>query len=142
MAENCALDILLVEDDEGQALLFFKAMEDVRSRLRVQHVESVEGALKVLKSCKDGQGPRLLLLDLHLPPRHGLEVLGALRTSQDRRTRLMPVVVLSSSGDEADVLASYEAGANCYLEKPATLDGLREIVHLLESFWCHARLPR
>ncbi|MDQ7822638.1 MAG: response regulator [Candidatus Eremiobacteraeota bacterium] len=78
--------------------------------------------------------PHLVLLDLKLPRTDGFEVLRKIR--RDDRTRLLPVVVLSSSGEEDDILRSYELGANSYIEKPTDFSRFEEIIMSLATYWC------
>jgi CheY-like chemotaxis protein len=80
--------------------------------------------------------PRLVLLDLHLPKLNGFGVLERLRA--DERTRLLPVIILSSSGQESDVSESQRLGANGYLRKPSNFDALRETLAQLERDWLKA----
>ena len=140
--EKCSLDIMLVEDDSAQAELFLQAMRTTKSKLQVSHASTVDQAIQVIKECEHSRRPRLVILDFNLPPKHGVEVLEYLRSSDDARLRHLPVIMLSSSVEDKDVWMAYEAGANCYLEKPTSWDATQQIVTLLEAFWCMVRLPR
>jgi len=131
--------ILLVEDDENDALLFDLALKQTRILNPLQIVQDGEEALDYLK----GKGkysdrntfplPCLVILDLKLPKRTGFEVLQWLKI-QDGLKRL-PVVVLSSSGEMKDLERAYDLGANSYLVKPIEFDGLLDMVNTLSLYW-------
>lgn len=129
--------ILLVEDDPDDEVLTMQALQ-ARGDLRIQVVRDGQQALDYLL----GQGawenapeaiPDLCLLDLNLPRVNGHEVLKRLRASP--RTRLFPVVVLSSSIDDQDVAAAYAAGANGYVRKDVDFAQFRKSVQSLTSYW-------
>ena len=83
--------------------------------------------------------PALILLDLNLPRLHGIEVLRRIR--EDSRTRLTPVVVLTSSSEEEDIVASLQGGANSYVRKPVNFDRFVEQLHLLQVYWLLVHEP-
>ena len=134
--------ILLVEDDEDQVVL---AMRALRKHGIVDEVEEVvvagdgEEALDYLfaRGSYAGRDPTLVpefvLLDLKLPKVDGLEVLERMR--EDERTRLVPVIVVSSSREHADVIAGYELGANSYVAKPANFERFSEAMRYLGWYW-------
>ena len=130
------LDVLLVEDDPGDALITREAFE--RSQIpNLLHVaeDGVE-ALRFLK--REGQfgaapRPGLILLDLNLPRKDGRELLGEIK--QDPVLRTIPVVVLTTSEAEEDILRSYELHANAYVTKPVDFEKFIEVVRKIDDFW-------
>jgi len=131
------IEILLVEDDPNDVLLTTHAlgMHHVAN-----HIEVVKDGQEAL-DCIFGEGRftgrplnlRVVLLDLHLPKVDGLEVLKRIRA--DERTKLIPVVVMTSSRAEADRLAGYESGANSFIVKPVDFDQFTETVRTLGMYW-------
>jgi CheY-like chemotaxis protein len=139
------IDILLVEDNSADAELTLHALRKNALVNRIQVVRDGEEALNFI-FCKEvfqqraGQPlPRLILLDLKLPKVDGLSVLHTLK--QDRRTRWMPVIILTSSKEEGDLAASYNLGANSYIQKPVDFHGFRETVHTLALYWLRLNQP-
>jgi two-component system response regulator len=125
--------ILLVEDNPGDAQLVRLALAEALPSARLLVVADGEAALARLG--EEGPPPDLMLLDLNLPRLSGHEVLAAVRASEDAPVRRLPVVVLSSSQAEADVLRSYELGASSHLAKPADVDELFALVETLARYW-------
>ena len=131
--------ILLVEDNPDDELLALRALRKngIAGEVTVAH-DGVE-ALDYLFATGDYAGrdvehlPRLILLDLNLPKIGGLEVLRRLRS--DERTRLLPVVILSSSGEQRDMLEGYGLGANSYVRKPVNFEQFVRAVEQLKSYW-------
>jgi two-component system response regulator len=128
--------ILLVDDDANDEELARVALEraQIPHRLRVAR-DGVE-ALEWLRRTHDGDAgetPRLILLDLKLPKLNGLEVLERIRS--DERTRLLPVVVFTSSAEERDLAESYKRGANAYIRKPVDYREYKELIVDVGSFW-------
>ena len=131
--------ILLVEDNPDDELLALRALRKngVAGDVVVAH-DGVE-ALDYLFATGEHAGrdaslvPRLILLDLNLPKISGLEVLGRLRS--DERTRLLPVVILSSSGEQRDMLDGYGLGANSYVRKPVNFEQFVRAVEQLKLYW-------
>jgi len=127
--------ILLVEDDPDDEALTMRALE--RNHVLNEVVVARDGAeaLEWLLGDHDGdrKHPELVLLDLHLPRVDGLEVLRRMRA--DERTRFVPVVVLTSSREQEDVIASYRCGANAYVRKPVKFADFAEAVQALGVFW-------
>lgn len=129
--------ILLVEDNEDDAFLTTRALR--REAVEVKVARDGAEALHFL-FCQGryadrdpGILPHLVLLDINLPALSGLEVLRRLRA--DARTRLLPVVMLSSSALESDLAASYAGGANSYLQKPVGTDVFGEMAQRLKAYW-------
>jgi len=137
--------ILLIEDDRGDEELLRRALHKQRVAGRVDIARDGVDALDYLfaRGAHAGRDPaalpHLILLDLKLPKLQGLEVLRALRT--DARTRLVPIVVLSSSNDEHDRSAAYEGGANSYVNKPVDFVELLDVVQQLGSYWLTLNQP-
>ncbi len=138
-----AIEILLVEDNPGDVRLTQEAFRDskIHNNLHVAQdgVEAMEFLLrKGLYS--DAVRPDIILLDLNLPRMNGREVLN--RIKEDENLKYIPVVVLTTSDDERDVLESYKLHANCYITKPVDLHRFIEIVKNIKEFWFSiVRLP-
>lgn len=135
--------VLLVEDNPGDAELTKETMED--GKVLVDIVIAVDGiqALDYLlrrPPYADAEQPDLILLDLNLPRMNGKEVLAEIKRHE--ALRRVPVVILTSSDAEQDVVKSYELGANCYVTKPVGLEAFQTIVRSVEGFWFSVvRLP-
>lgn len=136
------IDILLVEDDDGDVRLLREALDrlDIETTIRV--ASDGEQAITLLTDRGDEQRavPDLVLLDLDLPRMNGLELLETL--SAEPELARLPVLVLTKSTSVADVHASYELAANAYLTKPTTAEGYAEMVNAVAEFWFRrAALP-
>jgi CheY-like chemotaxis protein len=128
--------VLLVDDNPGDADLTKETLEAGKLHLDVAVVTDGEAALAYLRGEPPFAGaepPDLVLLDLNLPRLSGREVLAAIKG--DPVLRALPVVVLSSSDAEQDILRSYQLGANCYVTKPVGLASFQAIVRSVETFW-------
>ena len=130
------IEILLVEDNPGDARLTQEALREGKIRNNLHHARDGVEALAFLK--REGEfvkapKPDLVLLDLNLPRKDGREVLAEMK--QDPRLRTIPVVVLTTSEAENDIVRSYELHANCYITKPVGLEQFISIVREIESFW-------
>jgi CheY-like chemotaxis protein len=129
--------ILLVEDNPKDVLLTERAFKQskIANELRVVRdgAEALEYLLGPGAGTAASPAPALVLLDLKLPKVDGLEVLRRIR--QDERTRLLPVVILTSSDEEQDVLGSYGSGANSYIRKPVDFAQFTEAVSTLGLYW-------
>lgn len=137
------IEILLVEDSAGDVRLTQEALKEgkVRNRLSVA-VDGVE-AMQFLRhegQFSDAPRPDLILLDLNLPRKDGREVLSEIKA--DPGLASIPVVVLTTSKAEEDVLRSYQLHANCYVTKPVNLEQFIKVVKAIEDFWLIvAKLP-
>jgi chemotaxis family two-component system response regulator Rcp1 len=137
------IEILLVEDSPDDAALTIDALHDGRVQNRITVVEDGVEAMAYLRR----QGPYaaavlpdLILLDLNLPRKNGREVLAEVK--QDPELRRIPVVVMTSSDDEKDILAAYNLYVNCYITKPVDLDQFIGVVKTIEHFWFNiVKLP-
>ncbi len=131
-----AIDILLVEDNAGDARLAKEAMRDSKIRNTLHHVGDGEEAMEFLyQKGKHADAPRpdLILLDLNLPRKDGRAVLEEVKT--DDNLKRIPVVILTTSSDEQDILRSYNLHANCYITKPIDLTQFLKVVQSIEDFW-------
>jgi two-component system, chemotaxis family, response regulator Rcp1 len=130
------VDILLVEDNPGDVRLTIEALKDgkVRNRLNVA-VDGVEALAFLRREGKYANAPRpdVILLDLNLPRKDGREVLAEIK--EDEELRRIPVVVLTTSSSEQDILRTYSLHANCYITKPVDLDQFIRVVQGIEDFW-------
>lgn len=133
------IEILYVEDDPNDLELTLRCLRKHRIANRIHVARDGQEALDFLFGSAAGDGPRppfrpkLILLDLKLPKVDGLEVLRRLR--EDQRTRTVPVVMLTSSREERDLVASYELGVNSYIVKPVEFDKFSEAVERLSFYW-------
>lgn len=134
--------VLLVEDNPGDALLTREAFEDARIAVELEHVADADAAIDRLEQLAGGANglPDLVLLDLNLPGRSGLEVLRHVRA--DNRTRHVPVIMLTSSRAPEDVMAAYREQANSFITKPVDGEEFLRAVRTLEDYWLTVvRLP-
>ncbi len=140
---NRPIEILLVEDNLGDARLTQEALKEGKVRNNLHHARDGVEAMAFLRrdgANADAPRPDLVLLDLNLPRKDGREVLGEMKEDPD--LRLIPVVVLTTSEAEQDVLRTYELRANCYITKPVDLEKFITIVRSIEDFWLTiVRLP-
>ena len=130
------IDVLLVEDDPGDVLLIREAFEDNKVRNRLHVVSDGVEALAFLRregEYADVPGPDLVLLDLNLPRKDGREVLAEIKG--DEELKHIPVVVLTTSKAEEDVLRSYKLHANAYVTKPVDFDRFIEVVRQIDEFF-------
>jgi CheY-like chemotaxis protein len=137
------IDVLLVEDDPGDVLMTREAFEDNKVANRLSVVSDGVSALEFLRKegeYADAPTPDLILLDLNLPRMDGREVLQALKG--DDELRRIPVVVLTTSEAEEDVLRSYALHANAYVTKPVDFDRFIDVVRQIDEFFVSVvRLP-
>jgi CheY-like chemotaxis protein len=138
------IDVLLVEDDPGDVLMTREAFEDNKVVNRLQVVSDGVSALTFLRKegeFADAPTPDLVLLDLNLPRMDGREVLEAMKS--DEQLRSIPVVVLTTSEAEEDVVRSYSLHANAYVTKPVDFDRFIEVVRQIDEFFVEVvRLPQ
>lgn len=139
------VEILLVEDNPKDLKLTLHALSGRKLANKIEVARDGEEALDYL-FCRGRYAdrsfnnfPRLVLLDLKLPKVDGLEVLRAIKG--DSRTKAIPVVILTASREEKDVVESYQLGVNAYIQKPVDFDQFREIVEQLGLFWLVVNEP-
>jgi len=143
MNSGGSVQILLVEDNPGDVRLTQAAFRHGRLANELLVCGDGVAALALLRErqAKNEQQPGLILLDLNLPGRGGLEVLAEIKA--DPELRVIPVVILTSSGAERDVLQSYERNANAYVTKPIDIDEFLAAIRSLGDFWLAVvQLPR
>lgn len=136
MSEARPIDILLVEDSPSDAELTKQALGQGQLENRVYHVEDGEDAIAYLN--QEGEFasaplPDVILLDLNMPRKNGFEVLRDIRSSE--RLRRIPVIILTTSEDEGDVMTAYGLAANCYVTKPVSLPDFMQAMRSFERFW-------
>ncbi len=134
--ESSDFDVLLIEDDLGDVELTETALSRSKLRVNLHVVNDGEEALAYLR--QEGQytnasRPSLILLDLNLPGLSGLEILSAIKS--DHSLKSIPVVILTTSDTNTDILKSYETGVNCYVTKPIGLKEFIKTVNAIEDFW-------
>lgn len=138
------VEILLVEDDPSDAWITSQALADGKVLNHVTALDNGEAALAYLRQegeYRDAARPDLVLLDLNLPRKSGHEVLAEIK--QDPNLWRIPVVILTTSDAEADVLRSYNGHANCFITKPLNLDQFTKVVQYIDGFWLSiVKLPR
>ena len=130
------VDILLVEDNPGDVDLAREALDDSKMNNTLYVVEDGEEALEFLHQrgqYAEAPRPDLIILDLNLPKRDGREVLAEIK--DDESLRRIPVVILTTSKAEEDVLKTYNLHANCYITKPLDLDQFLHVVRSIQNFW-------
>jgi two-component system, chemotaxis family, response regulator Rcp1 len=130
------LEVLLVEDSTGDVRLTREALKDAKVHINLRVVR--DGIYAMAFLMREGEyvtapRPDLILLDLNLPRKDGREVLKEIKENPELKS--IPVVVLTTSASEADILRSYLLHANCYITKPVNLDGFLTVVKSIDSFW-------
>jgi two-component system, chemotaxis family, response regulator Rcp1 len=138
------IEILLVEDNPGDVRLTREALKEEKICNQLHVAMDGEEALDFLYQRGPfyaASRPDIILLDLNLPKKDGREVLAEIK--QDSNLRTIPVVILTTSEDEEDILRAYDLHANCYITKPVDLHKFMEIVKRIEAFWFSiVKLPR
>jgi two-component system response regulator len=131
--ESTAVEILLVEDNADDAELTIRALRKHHLANNLLHLQDGEEALNFLFSEKQSNLPKLILLDLKMPKVDGLEVLRKIKADQAKR--IIPVVMLTSSKEERDILETYKLGINAYIVKPVEFDKFVRAVSEIGFFW-------
>jgi two-component system, chemotaxis family, response regulator Rcp1 len=138
------IEVLLVEDNRGDVRLTIEALKDGKIHNHLSVVSDGEEALAFLR--RQGQyakvpRPDLILLDLNLPKKDGREVL--MEIKQEKDLKRIPVVILTTSTAEKDIIKTYDLHANCYITKPVDFDQFTNVVKSIEDFWFTVvKLPR
>jgi chemotaxis family two-component system response regulator Rcp1 len=130
------IHVLLVEDSPGDIRLTQEALKDAKMHIHLDVTRDGQEAMAFLM--REGEyanaaRPDLILLDLNLPKKDGREVLKEIK--EDPTLKIIPVVILTTSASEADILRSYSLHANCYITKPVSLDGFLTVVKSIDNFW-------
>lgn len=143
MNDRKSVAILLVEDNEGDVILVREALREHKLSNTLTVKRDGEQAIAYLREVRTDptQTPDLILLDLNLPRRNGHEVLQMIR--EDKHLETIPVVMLTSSEAQEDVLQSYRLRANCYISKPVDFEQFMKVVQAVDDFWFSiVRLPQ
>lgn len=138
------ITILVADDDPDDRLLIYDAIRENHPQSEIYFVEDGEELLEYLRLENRYIGgaphPKLILLDLNMPRKSGREVLRELKADPDLRR--IPVVVFTTSSAEQDIVGSYDLGANSFITKPVSYEGLVKVVRSLENYWFETvRLP-
>lgn len=136
--------ILLVEDNEGDILLTLEALKEARVYNSIDVVRDGEEALHYLQktgSYTHAPTPDLIFLDINLPKIDGTEILSVIKN--DDHLKVIPVIMLTTSDAERDVMKSYINHANCYITKPVDLEKFMYVIQQIKSFWINiVKLPK
>lgn len=136
LSESKPIEILLVEDSPSDAALTIEALKAGKVANRLTHVEDGVEAMDFLKQrgkFKEAVRPDLIMLDLNLPRKDGREVLAELKNDQE--LKIIPIIVLTTSHSDKDILQSYQLNANCYITKPVDFAHFIDVVKSIEQFW-------
>lgn len=136
MEGGIPIEVLIVDDDPEDVRLTLEALKETKVRNRFRSVNSGEEAMRYL--LREGEHaavarPDLILLDLNMPGMDGRELLKWIKA--DDRFKMIPVVILTTSSADADILRTYQLNANCYITKPVDLDEFIKVVRSIEDFW-------
>jgi two-component system, chemotaxis family, response regulator Rcp1 len=139
-----AIEILLVEDNPGDVRLTLELFKDCKLQNKIHVAKDGVEAIAFLRrmgAYSDAVRPDLIFLDLNLPKKNGREVLAEIKEDSDLRR--IPVVVLTGSQAEEDILRSYNLHANCYISKPVDLDQFVSVIKSIQEFWFSiVKLPK
>lgn len=136
MANTLAIDVLLVEDDPGDVELTREGLAAGNVPVNLHTVEDGFKALRFLRHetpYTDAIRPDIILLDLNLPRMDGSQALKEIKA--DERLKSIPVIVLTTSEEDTDIIKCYNLGASCYISKPVGFDEFLKVVRSLEDFW-------
>jgi CheY-like chemotaxis protein len=138
------IQILLVEDNEGDILLTLEAFKEIKVKNNIAVVKDGVEAIEFLKrqgKYSENVMPHLILLDINMPKLNGIEVLDFIK--KDPKLKKIPVVMLTTSSSESDISECYDKFANCYITKPLDFGKFLNVVEAIESFWFSiAQLPK
>ncbi len=130
------IEILLVEDSPSDAALTIEALKAGKIANTLNHVEDGVDAMDYLKRrgrYTNAARPDLIMLDLNLPRKDGREVLAEIKSDKD--LKIIPIIVLTTSSSDEDILKSYQLNANCYITKPVDFSHFIDVVKSIENFW-------
>ena len=133
MYNNQAVEVLLIEDNPDDAELTIRVLKKHNLANNLVHLQDGEEALNFLFGESNTSTPKLILLDLKMPKVDGIEVLRKIKG--DEHKKLIPVVILTSSKEERDIIESYKLGVNAYVVKPVEFEKFVEAVAQLGLFW-------
>jgi chemotaxis family two-component system response regulator Rcp1 len=136
LSQSKPIEILLVEDSPSDAALTIEALKAGKIANRLTHVEDGVEAMDCLRrqgKYADAARPDLIMLDLNLPRMDGRDVLAEIKTDPD--LKIIPIIVLTTSRSDEDILKSYQLNANCYITKPVDFAHFIDVVKSIENFW-------
>ncbi len=139
MVNNIPVEVLLIEDNNEDAELTIRVLKKHNLANNLVHLQDGEAALDFLFAEGSHNVPRLILLDLKMPKVDGIEVLRKIKTDEQRK--MIPVVMLTSSKEERDIIESYKLGVNAYVVKPVEFEKFVEAVAQLGLFWLLLNQP-
>jgi chemotaxis family two-component system response regulator Rcp1 len=134
--ETRPIEILLIEDSPSDTALTIEALEEGKIANNLSHVEDGVEAMEFLRrqgKYKNAPRPDLIMLDLNLPRKDGREVLVEIKN--DEGLKIIPIIVLTTSRSDKDILQSYKLNANCYITKPVDFRQFMDVVRSIEKFW-------
>ncbi|MDH5716261.1 MAG: response regulator [Spirochaetia bacterium] len=130
------LHIMLIEDNPGDITLIQDLLEEKQANFRLTIAEDGAKAMKYFEKARldvKHDLPDLIILDLNLPHKNGIEILESIK--KDSILKRIPVIVLTSSQDKRDIIATYHLHANCYLKKPTNIEDFHRLITLINDFW-------
>ena len=139
MVNNIPVEVLLIEDNPEDAELTIRVLKKHNLANNLVHLQDGEAAIDFLFAEGSNNVPRLILLDLKMPKVDGIEVLKKIKN--DEQKKMIPVVILTSSKEERDVIESYKLGVNAYVVKPVEFEKFVEAVAQLGLFWLLLNQP-
>lgn len=142
--QSVLIEILLIEDSLGDIRLTQEALKEgkIKNNLSICH-DGIEAMafLRQEGQYKDSPKPDLILLDLNMPRKNGIEVLQELKT--DEKLKFIPTVILTTSAADTDIMDSYNLNANCYITKPVDFEQFIKVIRSIEDFWLTiVKLPK
>ena len=137
--ENHIVEILLMEDNQDDAELTIRALRKYNLANHLLHLQDGQEALDFLFSANGNNLPKIILLDIKMPKVDGIEVLRKIKN--DAQRKIIPVVVLTSSREERDIIESYKLGVNAYIVKPVEFDKFVKAVSEIGFFWLILNQP-